>query len=268
MFQYVHLASNSGASLPTDIWYPSGNRVKPQRSDQVAAGVSRLFGKGKFMITNEVYYKWMTRQLDFRDGANVFLNPNMEADFVFGKGWSYGNEIYLEKKSGKTTGWIGYTLSWTWRQFPDIMDGRKFMARYDRRHDVSVVIMHQLNEKLQLTGTFVYGTGTAVSLPVARFAVQGMPGTSPDVANIYTERNSHRMDAYHRMDLGLVQQLKTKRGEANITYGVYNVYNRRNPYFIYIDEIKNPAETITEKFQAKQVSLFPIIPSVTYNFKF
>ncbi|MDX5418507.1 MAG: TonB-dependent receptor, partial [Hymenobacteraceae bacterium] len=141
MMQYVHLVANSGASLPTDIWYPSSAKVKPQRSQQVAAGISHLFGNGKFLFTNEAYYKWMERQIDFRDGANLFVNDDLEQEFLFGRGKSYGNEVYLEKIKGKTTGWIGYTLSWTYRQFDSenpedaINDGRWFPTRYDRRHD-------------------------------------------------------------------------------------------------------------------------------------
>ncbi|NDK56709.1 TonB-dependent receptor [Pontibacter fetidus] len=268
MMQYIHLVTNSGASLPTDIWFPSTQRVKPQRSQQVAAGVSKLFGQGKYLITNEVYYKWMHRQIDFRDGANLFVNDSLENEFLFGKGESYGNELYLEKIKGRTTGWIGYTLSWTYRQFDEINEGRRFPTRYDRRHDVSVVLLHQLNDRLSLTGAFVYGTGNAFSLPVARFAFQDVERKEPTVIPIYSDRNSFRLDATHRLDLGVVWKLKPKHGEADLTFSAYNAYNRRNPYFVYFDELKDEQDEKTIGFQAKQVSLFPVIPSVTYNFKF
>ncbi|CAM3459007.1 TonB-dependent receptor [Pontibacter korlensis] len=268
MMQYVHLLTNSGASLPTDIWYPSNRGVKPQRSQQAALGLSHIFGRGKYLISNEVYYKWMQNQIDFRDGANLFVNDSLENDFLFGKGYSYGNEIYLEKVRGKTTGWLGYTLSWTWRQFDGINGGRRFPARYDRRHDVSLVVMHKLNKRLTLTGAFVYGTGNAYSVPVARFAFQDVEGKSASVVPIYEDRNAYRLEAYHRLDLGAVLKLKPKRGEADLTFSVYNAYNRRNPYFVYFEQQKDIHDEETIGFQAKQVSLFPVIPSVTYNFRF
>ncbi|WP_266204647.1 TonB-dependent receptor [Pontibacter kalidii] len=269
MMQYVHLLTNSGASLPTDIWYPSNKGVKPQRSQQAALGVSHLFGKGKYLVSNEVYYKWMQHQIDFRDGANLFVNDSLENEFLFGKGESYGNELYLEKVSGKTTGWLGYTLSWTYRTFDGINNGRRFPARYDRRHDISLVLMHQLNKRLSLTGAFVYGTGNAYSVPVARFAFQDVEGKEPSIVPIYEDRNAYRLAAYHRLDLGAVLKLKPKRGEADLTFSVYNVYNRRNPYFVYFEQQKDRTnEQTILGFQAKQVSLFPVIPSVTYNFRF
>lgn len=267
MYQYIHLVSNSGASLPTDVWYPSTARVKPQRSDQVAAGITISLLRDKYLLTNEVYHKWMKRQIDFKDGAQLFVNPNLVDEFLTGKGWSYGNEIYLEKKKGKFTGWVGYTLSWTWRQFTEINDGEKFPARYDRRHDVSIVGMYQISKRVQLTATWVYGTGNAISLPIGRFILQEPDGARPMIVPEYMKRNSFRMPSYHRLDLGLVWRFKPKWGESDLTFSVYNGYNRRNPYFIYYEEVQND-QKITVKFRPKQVALFPIIPSVTYNFKF
>jgi hypothetical protein len=269
MVQYVHLVSNSGASLPTDVWYPSNGRVKPQLSNQVALGISKISGSGKYLFTNEVYYKWMHRQIDFRDGAQLFGNPNLDQEFIFGEGYSYGNEIYFEKKTGKTTGWLGYTLSWTNRKFPEINGGKIFPTRYDRRHDITAVVMHQLNERISLTGSWVYGTGSAYSVPVGKIVLQDIPHAGTTYGPLYpTERNNYRMVAYHRLDLGMVYKLKPRWGESDLTFSIYNVYNRRNPYFIYIDAIKNGDESKILGFRAKQVSLFPIIPSVTYNFKF
>ncbi|WP_242927431.1 TonB-dependent receptor [Pontibacter vulgaris] len=268
MMQYIHLVANSGASLPTDVWYPSTPGVKPQRSQQVALGVSKLLNNGQFLLTNEVYYKWMRRQIDFRDGANLFVNDSLENDFLYGKGESYGTELYFEKIKGRTTGWVGYTLSWTYRQFDEINDGRRFPTRYDRRHDISVVLLHQLNKRISLTGAFVYGTGNAYSLPVARFAFQDVEGKEPTVVPVYSDRNSFRLAPYHRLDLGLILKLRPKRGESDLSFNVYNAYNRRNPYFVYFEQIKDENDEETLKFQGKQASLFPIIPSVTYNFKF
>jgi len=269
MFQYVHLVSNSGASLPTDIWYPSNETVNPQRSDQVAGGVSFLLFGGKYLLTNEAYYKWFTRQIDFRDGANLFVNDNLDAEFVFGRGWSYGNEIYFEKKEGRTTGWIGYTLSWTYRRFPDISRGNPFFPRYDRRHDASVVVMHELSPRVSLSATWVYSTGNAYSLAEGRFTVQDVDGLNFRTIPIYPEaRNTERLNAYNRLDLGVVWKLKPRWGEADLTFSIYNAYDRRNPYFVYFEEVRNDNDTVIESIQSKQVSLFPVIPTITYNFKF
>jgi outer membrane cobalamin receptor len=268
MYQYVHLVANSGASLPTDIWYPSGRAIHPQRSDQLAGGISSLLFKGKLLLTNEVYYKWMKNQLDFRDGAQLFVNPRLEEEFVFGKGWGYGNEIYLEKREGRTTGWLGYTLSWTYRKFDEINDGRAFFPRYDRRHDVSAVVIHEFSRRLSFTTTWVYGTGNAISLPVGRFLVQDINGSNFTVVPEYLQRNSFRMAPYHRLDLGIVWKFFPRWGESDLTFSVYNAYNRKNPFFIYFEEVRDSQTDIISGFKAKQVSLFPVIPSVTYNFKF
>jgi hypothetical protein len=233
----------------------------------VAGGLSATLLGGELLLTNEVYYKWMQNQIDFRDGAQLFANPNLEDEFVFGRGWAYGNEVYLEKRQGRTTGWVGYTLSWSWRSFADIMDGRAFHPRYDRRHDVTLVVMHRLNRRLSLTGTWVYGTGNAVSLPIGRFLLQDAPGSPGQVIPIYTDRNGFRMAAYHRLDLGLVWRFFPRWGESDLTFSLYNAYDRRNPYFIYLASQRDENNQLID-FEARQSSLFPIIPAVTYNFKF
>jgi hypothetical protein len=271
MYQYVHLVSNSGASLPTDVWYPSNSRVPAQRSQQVATGWSLALGKD-YLLTNEYYYKWIANAVDFRDNANLFLNPNLADEFTFGKGWAYGMELYLEKKRGKLTGWIGYTLSWAWRKFdgsqlespdPDqiINDGRNFNPRYDRRHDISVVLTWQATERLSIGGTWIYGTGNAYSLPIGRGFVTDPATGDPRVVPIYGDRNTFRLAAYHRSDLSIVWKLRKKAEAGDLTFSVYNMYNRRNAFFVY-------NEQLATSFQPRQVTLFPIIPSLTYNFKF
>ena len=274
MYQYLHLVSPSASSIPTDIWYPSGARVKPQISDQTAAGYNVSLWGNKYFFSHEVYYKNMAQQVDFKDGANLFLNQKLDTTFIFGKGWAYGTELYLEKKTGRTTGWIGYTLAYTWRQFADIDGGQPFHPRYDRRHDLSIVVTHKLSDRVHISGTFVYGTGNAVTLPTGRAYVQDVTGTTANppgfnVVPIYGNRNTFRMAPYHRMDLALVWLVGRKRND-DLTFSIYNVYSRMNPYFYYIDtQTANPDGTgkITG-FQTRQVSLFPIIPSVTYNFRF
>jgi hypothetical protein len=274
MFQYLHLASNSGASLPTDLWYPSNQVVLPEIASQTAAGYSLSLFDNQLFFSNEYYYKSMQRQIDLKDGASFFVNDKLDTVFVFGDGWSYGTEWYLEKKKGRLTGWLGYTLSWTWRQFPDVNFGEKFHPRYDRRHDVSAVLLYKISDRVQLSTTWVYGSGNAVSLPESRYFFQDLPGTNgPDipftVIPVVKRRNSFRLAPYHRWDIGLVWKLKPKRGESELNFSVYNAYNRLNPFFIYF-------ETLTQNedgsggiagFRARQVSLFPVIPSVTWNFK-
>ena len=266
MFQYIQLASNSGASLPTDIWYPSGKIPAPQLSDQIALGYEITLLKNKLFFSNEYYYKKTKNLLDFKDGAQLFVNDSLEREFIFGKGESYGTEFYLEKKQGKTTGWIGYTLSWSNRKFTEVNNGNWFPARYDRRHDISIVAVHKLSQRFSTSGTFVYGTGQAISLPIGRFFIQDAEGGRPAVVPVYTERNTFRLPAYHRMDVALIYHFKPKWGQADLTLSVYNVYNRRNTYFIYFEEVKDK-NGLPIKYIAKQVSLFPILPALTFNFK-
>ncbi|WP_426492706.1 TonB-dependent receptor [Hymenobacter sp. 102] len=276
MYQYVHLVTNSGASLPTDIWYPSRKSVKPQRSQQVATGISWLLGDGRYLITNEVYYKWAQRQIDFKDGAQLFVNPDLDSEFLFGKGWAYGNEVYLEKKQGRTTGWIGYTLAWTKRRFPPqrgttgINNGNTFYPTYDRRHNLTAVVLHSLSERVQLTGSFVFSSGQATTLPLGRFVFQDLYGERASAVPIYPQRNTYRLAPYNRLDLGVVWKMRPNRWfpESDLTFSIYNAYNRRNPYFVYFDQVKDEQTDEVVSFRARQVSLFPVIPSVTYNFKF
>ncbi|QKG55916.1 TonB-dependent receptor [Hymenobacter sp. BRD128] len=276
MYQYVHLVSNSGASLPTDIWYPSRLSVKPERSQQVSTGASFLLGGGKFLLTDEVYYKWASNQIDFKDGAQIFANNDLDSQFLFGRGWAYGNELYLEKKTGKTTGWIGYTLAWTKRNFPPqlgttgINNGQDFYPNYDRRHNINIVVLHELNTRISLTASFVYTSGAPTTLPFGRFALQDIYQGGIQAVPVYPDRNSYRMIPYHRLDLGLVYKLQPSRigGQRDLTFSIYNAYNRRNAYFIYFEQTRDKATDKVTGYRAQQVSLFPFIPSVTYNFKF
>ena len=276
MYQYVHLVSNSGASLPTDIWYPSRLSVKPERSQQVSTGVSFLLGGGKFLLTDEVYYKWAKNVIDFKDGAQIFANNNLDGEFLFGRSWAYGNELYLEKKEGKTTGWIGYTLAWTQRNFPaqlgtsGINGGKDFFPNYDRRHNLTVVVLHKLNRRIDLTASFVYTSGAPTTLPQGRFALQDIYQGGIQAIPIYPDRNTYRLIPYHRLDLGMVYKLRPSRigGDRDLTFSIYNAYNRRNAYFIYFEQLKDKATDKVTGYRARQVSLFPIIPSVTYNFRF
>lgn len=280
MAQYLHLVANSGTSLPTDIWYPSTELVKPELSDQIALGITIGLGE-KYLFSNEVYYKWLQNQIDFKDGANLFVNDNLESEFVFGRGWAYGNEIYLEKVQGRLTGWIGYTLGWTWREFDGtwrtgeyiqddaINDGRKFHPTYDARHTINIVGIYKINERLTASAAWTYLSGT-VNTAAPGFGwnlgtdfLSGQGGGFPTGVPIFVDRGNLRLPAYHRLDLGFVIKFNPKWGESDLTISAYNAYNRRNIYFIFFDR-----DAETGKNQAQQVTLFPIIPSVTYNFSF
>lgn len=263
-YQYIHLASFASVSLPTDVWVPSTDLVQPQFSTQYATGYFRNFKENKFESSFEVYYKTMENQIEYKDGALPKDNAgnNVDNAFTFGKGWSYGAELFFKKKFGKINGWVGYTLSWTKRQFDELNNGEVFFAKYDRRHDVSVVFTYDISKRLTLGATWVYASGNAITLPVSRYIIQGQ------VVSEYGDRNWFRMDAYHRMDLSLTLKGKeNKKFKSSWNFSVYNVYNRQNPYFIYFAN-EGDATAGTLNVQAKQVSLFGIIPSIAWNFSF
>ena len=267
MSQYVHLVSTSGASLPTDIWYPTDIVAMPQRSNQVAGGISWSINDN-WLLTNELYYKWTNKVVDLKDGAQIFVNDNLSGEFVFGKGKSYGNEFYLEKKNGRFTGWLSYTLSWSELEFDEIRNGDPFPPRYDTRHDISLVGLYQLNRRWNFTATWIFTSGAPTTIPIGRFFIQDIGGGNPEfVIPEFSLRNSFRMPNFHRMDLGIVCKFWHRWGTSDLTLSVYNAYDRRNPFFLYI-EIINDENGIPQAFQPKQVSLFPILPSLTYNFKF
>ncbi|MFZ5554629.1 MAG: TonB-dependent receptor [Bacteroidota bacterium] len=262
--QFIHLASLSSVSLPTDVWVPSTDRVKPQIGYQYSAGYFRNFKEDIYETSVEVYYKTMQNQVEYREGAQPDddVKDNVDNNFVFGKGWSYGAEFFLKKRTGKFNGWIGYTLAWTKRKFDLINNGETYYAKFDRRHDVSVALVYEPNKRWTFGMVFVYATGNAITLPVAWYLIQD------EVVYDYSPRNSIRMPAYHRLDLSATLKGKeTKKFKSSWNFSVYNVYSRLNPYFLYITEDGSPYDgTLTIK--AKQVSLFPILPSVTWNFSF
>jgi hypothetical protein len=211
----------------------------------------------------EVYYKDMQNQIEYREGYTPNLT-DAEEDFVFGRGWSYGTEVFLNKVRGRLTGWVGYTLSWTWRKFPDLNEGKTYPAKYDRRHDLSIVAAYEQSKKWKFGAVFVYATGNATSLPQRFYVLNGV------LTQEYSQINAYRLPAYHRIDLSATytpQPKKPKRVQSSWVFSVYNAYSRANPYFIYFSQEGSPYNGSLQ-VQAKQVSLFPILPSVTWNFKF
>lgn len=265
MAQFLHLLSNAGIGLPTDLWVPPTDRIQPQFADQVALGLVRTL-PGGFEVNVEGYYKWMRNLIEYRDGASFVSGAsNWEDQVAAGDGWSYGAEILLEKKVGKTSGWVGYTLSWTNRQFEELNFGEVFPYRYDRRHDLSVALTHVFSDRVDVGLVWVYGTGNAVSLPIERY--ERLPDQNNaffgggDVGHI-ASRNNYRMPAYHRLDVGVNLHKKTKWGERTWNFGLYNAYSRQNPFFLYFSTDELGQQRLT------QFALFPVLPSFTYNFKF
>lgn len=268
-YQFLHLATTSGAQFPSDLWVPSSRLVKPQLAYQYAVGLFKNFNENAYETSIEAYYKPMYNQIEFKPGANLFFNQNLENEMIFGQGLSYGAEFFAKKKFGKLTGWFGYTWSRSTRQFDELNQGKSYFFRYDRTHDFSVVASYQINKKWSGTLVFVYGTGNAATLPTSRYTYQ--PGYNVEknqpkfsFVDVYDKINDFRLPAYHRMDISFTYyQSKTEKFESSWNFSVYNLYNRANPYFIYfVPDIE------AQKVRAYMVYLFPILPSVAWNFKF
>jgi hypothetical protein len=273
-YQYIHLASLSPTGLPTDLWVPSTDKLLPQKGRQYALGYFRNFKEDRYEASVEIYYKDMENLVEYQAGLRPenTLNANIDDPLLSGSGYSYGAEFFVKKSRGNFNGWIGYTWSKTNRTFEQIDNGEEFPARFDRRHDLSVVANYKLNKMWTFGTTFVYATGNAITLPVERYIVEGQ------IVNEYGQRNGFRMPAYHRFDLSATwypanrpsakeRTIGNRPFESSWTFSVYNVYNRMNPYFIYFAN-EGDLSSGNLDITAYQVSLFPILPSVTWNFSF
>lgn len=266
MVQYLHLLTNPTMGLPTDLWVPTTDRIKPEYASQVAVGYAHSL-PFKLDLSIEAYYKKMTGLIEYSDGSSFFGNDVDWQDKVeTGNGWSYGAEFLIEKKIGKTTGWIGYTLSWAERQFEGVSQGEIFPYRYDRRHDVGAALVHRFNEKFDIGVVWVYGTGNTFTLGLDRFQMRNP--LFPNDGDWYNEveyiegRNNFRMPPYHRLDISINFTKEKRWGQSKWSLSAYNVYNRKNPFYLYIDYKNDGTKGL------KQISLFPIIPTFTYSFKF
>ena len=251
--------SNSTAGSPTDLYIMSSNNVSPEIADQIAIGYFRNLNEDKYEFSAEMYYKKMQGQIEYRSGTDLRGNRNVEADLLFGDGRAYGIELFLKKRFGKINGWIGYTLSKTERKFNDINSGQWFLAKQDRTHDVSLVGIYRANERWTFSSTFVYNTGNAVTFPGGKYQLNNT------TVFYYPERNSDRMPDYHRLDFSATLEGKpNKKLQSSWSFGIYNLYNRKNAYSIdFRDDPDDKSKT-----QAVRTTLFGIIPSVTWNFKF
>jgi len=261
--QYIHLVSNSNSTLPIDVWVPSSERVAPQRGIQYALGYFKNLKNNAYETSIELYYKDLNNQIDYGENYINDIAVEVEEEFVFGSGRAYGMELFLKKNKGKLNGWVGYTLSKTDRIFPDINEGNVFPATYDRRHDISVVANYEIKQEWELGGAFVYGTGNTYTPVKSLFLVEQSLNVE------YADRNSARLEAYHRLDLALTYNPRVdqdKRFKSSFTASVYNVYNRKNTFFTY-NTFETDFNAGTAQARAFKVSLFPIIPSITWNFK-
>ncbi len=274
MTQYLHLLTNTSIGLPTDLWLPVTNNIKPQESDQYAVGSAYSF-EG-FDISIEAYYKTMNNLIEYKDGASFISGfesedstqriweSQIESD---GKGISYGIELLIKKNIGKINGWIGYTYSKSTREFSNVNYGEAFPYTYDRRHDIGIVFNYKFNDKIDFGATWVFGTGNAFTLALERYYALTPYTYFDDIYNESTvnhidSRNNQRMPAYHRLDLGINIKKDLKYGKRTWSFGLYNAYNRKNPFFLRFSRDENGDRALY------QYSLFPVIPSVSYKYDF
>jgi hypothetical protein len=256
--QYLHLLSNSTTGSPTDMWIPSSYNTVPEVSDQFALGYFRNFSDNNFEFSAEVYYKNLLHQVDYIKGAILNFNANVESQLIYGKGRAYGLELMVKKKYGNFNGWISYTLSRTERKFEGINDGSWYPAKQDRTHDISVVTVYELPRKWTLSATWVYNTGNAVTFPKGAYMIGNR------IVFLYTDRNANRMPAYHRLDIGATKTFASKgHYESSLNISLYNAYMRDNAYMITFRQNET-----TKQIETVQTTLFRIVPSITYNFKF
>lgn len=264
-YQYLHLVTNNGSTLPTDIWSPSTYFVKPQMAWQCSLGYFKNFLSNKVETSVEVYYKNMQNLVEYREGYTPSSLRDVDYDFVFGRGYAYGAEFFINKTKGKWTGWLGYTLSWTYRDFKQLNLGNRYLSKYDQRHNISLTSTYEVNKKWTLSSVWVFGSGNRVTLPSSLYIING------ELYQDIDEINNYSLPPYHRLDVGATYTPKpnsTKRRKGSWVFSIYNVYNRKNPYLVYIDLQGGVSSTNGVKLKVKQVSIFPILPSVTYNFKF
>lgn len=264
MTQYMHRVSSSSVALPTDLWYPVTQNVRPQIADQVAASYNVFFPKLKSSLIIEGYYKYMQNLTEYKEGSNVILNDNFEDLLLQGNGWSSGAEFLLRKEDGRLTGWVGYTISWTKRKFDELNGGEAFWAKYDRRHYMTMVGIYEITPRVSFSAIFELATGARFTPIIGQYLQPNAGLNSIDIINIYAERNSNKMSTSHRLDLNFVFKSKPEKKKFAWEWhlGAYNVYNRATPFQIRVEQTDNGGLKYT------QPGLFGFIPSVAFNFKF
>ena len=267
--QFLHLIVRNDITLPTDLWFPSTSKVQPSRSWQGVLGLEHIFGNGEYLFSTEIYYKDMQNLYEYKESNNFSLGIPLEEQFTSGRGVAYGVEIFLNKRIGSFTGWIGYTLAWTKRQFDEINNGNWFSPRYDRRHDVSFVLSYTLGQRWELGASWVYGTGQAFTMPTGMYSFDAAgEGYYSDIEQYqYTNRNGSRLPPFHKLDLNFMYKFEWFDTPFQLSMNIYNVYNRKNPFAWYISSEYDENTGEMNKV-LKQITLFPIIPTLGLSFKF
>ncbi len=263
MAQYLHRVSSAAVAFPTDIWYPVTSAVAPQTADQVTIALQKRVPNHNLFLSVETYYKDMQHLIGYREGANLFLNTQFEKQLIQGNGRAYGLELLVKKEAGKLTGWISYTLSKSERQFDEVNNGLWFLARYDRRHNGSVVLNYEFAKRWAFSAVFEFISGSRFTPIVGRYVVPAPSLGGVQLVPVYAPMNSVKLADTHRLDLGIkLKSRPDRRLQSEWFVGVYNVYNRAMPYGIIIEQ--NPDGS----YQYKQPGLFGLLPFVSYNFKF
>ncbi len=263
--QFLHLIARNDFNLPTDLWFPSTKTIKPGISWQAIFGYETTFSEGEYLLSTEIYFKEMYNLYEYKDDAEFSFGIPLETQFTRGKGWAYGLELFLNKRFGKFTGWIGYTLAWTKRVFNELNDGRAFYPRYDRRHDISLTLTTELTDDIEIGLAWVYGTGQAFTMPTGTYGFYELDPNFPNFSTKYhySERNGYRVPAYHRLDLNFIYKFQLFNLPFHLSLNIYNVYNRRNTYSMYVSYSDDDS-----RYALKKVTLFPIIPTLGLSFKF
>ena len=254
-YQNIHQLSNTNSGTPLDIWQSSSSKVKPERSDQISLGYFKNYDDAQYEFSSEIYYKDLRNQIDYKDGANFILKNFFESELVFGRGWAYGLELLLKKNSGDLTGWISYTISNSRRQFDQINNGRSFPAKNDKTHEFSVVAQYKMSPKWVVSANWIFTSGFNITVPYGTYYIGGERYLA------YTNRNGYRLPPYHRLDIGI-----SYRNDLGGTwnFSLYNAYGRKNIYTIlFRDREGSPG-----KQQAVKLTMFSIIPSLSYTLRF
>jgi len=270
--QFLHLIVRNDIALPTDVWFPSTEMVKPAESIQGVLGYETNLFDREYVFSVEGYYKTMKNLLEYKDTASFSLSVPLETAFTSGKGEAYGVEVFLNKKVGALTGWLGYTLSWATRTFPELNNGKTYYPRYDRRHDVSAVLTYRIGESWEFGASWVYGTGQAYTVPTGAYQYPyddlQYPNPNSDYSNNrldYTERNNYRIPAFHKLDLNFTHSFSWFKLPWQVSINIYNVYNRRN---VFAQDVTTSYKGDVPQYKIRQYTLFPIIPTFGLSCKF
>ncbi|MFA6598441.1 MAG: TonB-dependent receptor [Ignavibacteriaceae bacterium] len=265
--QYLHLIVRNDVSLPTDLWYPSTKKILPGSSDQYVFGIDQYFGGQDYLLSLESYYRNMDNLYEYKNSSQLNSSKGtVEDQLVKGKGEAYGVEVFFNKKAGSISGWVGYTLSWTRRKFDDLNNGKIFYPKYDRRHDLSFVLSYNINDNWSTGLTWTYASGQRYSLPPGQYMFNEIsPGTGSNIYIDYSELNNAQFPAFHKMDLNLTYKCSLFNLPFEIYLNIYNLYNRQNPFAQFVSKESENGNTAVK---VKQLVLFPIIPTVGFNFKF